>query len=287
MKSYDYSFLLFPGNRFDKNIFQRLVKARHRVSFDYKYKRTLNLNFLNSIRIDIDYKAHDVEQNLNLLKVVGIDPDDEPKELELFIPEEARKRADDIIRALGTDNKLVGVHAGSSKDLTMEMKRWPSRYFSELLDTLVQNFDCEVLLFGSRNEDVIKNEIESAMSSHCEIVSETDINTTAAIIEKCRMFISNDSGLMHIAAAAGVRTVGIFGPTDPVRTAPYGEGHIVVRLGLECSPCFSVRSVGKTIECPYPERKCLVELKPDHVMNRISSEADRLLKNEVKADAHN
>jgi len=282
---YDYSFMLFPGNRLDKNIFHRLVSTRRRISHDYSYRKNLNFNFINDTRIEIDRGAHDVEQNLNLLSVLGIDPGIQSKELELFIPPEYCTRADDAMLGITHKRPLIGIHAGSSKDLTMELKRWPAEYFADLVDSLKELYDCEVLLFGSSDEDNIKQEIRERAKSGCEIVGMMDIRTTAALIRKCGLFVSNDSGLMHIAAAVGVRTVGIFGPTDPVRTAPYGKGHVVVRADMDCSPCFSINSVGKTINCTKKYRECLVDLKPDIVVQKIREIVGHVLTHEVRADA--
>jgi len=286
-KQYDYSFMLFPGNRLDKNIFHRLVNTKRRISHDYLYRKNLNFNFLNDTRIEIDRNAHDVEQNLGLLSVLDIDPVTQSKELELFLSPDSLNSADEILLDITKHKNIVGIHAGSSKDLTMELKRWPSGYFAELVDSLKELYDCEVLLFGSRDEEPVKQAIKAKAESGCEIVGMIDIQTTAALIRKCSLFVSNDSGLMHIAAAVGVRTVGIFGPTDPVRTAPYGAEHFVVKRDLDCSPCFSINHVGKKINCQRKERDCLVELKPEFVMNKIREKIGNVLTEEVKANAHN
>ena len=76
----------------------------------------------------------------------------------------------------------------------------------------------------------------------------------AAVMRRARLAVTVDTGAMHLAAALGTRTVAIFGPTAPWRTGPFGEGHEVVRLGLECSPCFKRR-------CLDP--RCLTDLPPE------------------------
>jgi len=286
-EKYDYSFMLFPGNRLDKNIFHRLVNTRRRISHNYVYRKNLNFNFVNDTRIEIDRNAHDVEQNLRLLSVLDIDPGLQSDELELFISPEVSARADEILFDITRKSTFIGIHAGSSKDLTMELKRWPAEYFADLIDSLKNLYDCEILLFGSRDEDKIKQEIKSRTKSECEVVGMMDIQTTAALIKKCSLFVSNDSGLMHIAAATGVRTVGIFGPTDPVRTAPHGVENVVVRSGIDCSPCFSINSVGKKIDCTKKDRECLLNLKSEYVLQKIIENIGRVLKNEVRADAPN
>jgi heptosyltransferase-2 len=124
------------------------------------------------------------------------------------------------------------------------------------------------------------------MKTGCVIVEQMDIRTTAALIGKCSLFLSNDSGLMHVAAAAGVRTIGIFGPTDHVRTAPRGRGNLVVRRGISCSPCFSIRKVGQKIRCIHEKRICLTDLLPENVMDEIEPVARDVLANQERIDAH-
>lgn len=282
---YDYSFMLFPANRLDKNIFHFLVRANVKISHEYTYRNYMHLNFVNNVRIDIDPALHDVEQNLNLLRVIHIEREKESTELELFLGPENREKAESLAASIGKGARLVGIHPGSSKDFTMEMKRWPSEYFARLGDMLKERFPCEVLIFGGRDEALVKAHVRQEMKSGCVIIEELDIKTTAALIGKCSLFVSNDSGLMHIAAAAGVRTVGIFGPTDHIRTAPRGKDNLVVRKGVSCSPCFSIQYVGKKIRCIHERRICLVDLLPEDVMAQIEQAAKEVLVDEVRIDA--
>jgi ADP-heptose:LPS heptosyltransferase len=95
------------------------------------------------------------------------------------------------------------------------------------------------------------------------------LRQTAALIARCKMFVSNDSGLMHVAALSGVPTVGVFGPTDDTRTAPWGKGHLVVRKKMECCPCWTAAHVGVRQACRYGDFRCLRDLTPEEVFNRI------------------
>ena len=103
------------------------------------------------------------------------------------------------------------------------------------------------------------------MNSNPLIVSGISFMRTAALIGKCDVFISNDSSLMHIAAALKVPTVGIFGPTDPKRTAPYGRMHKTVSLNLQCSPCS--RFEEKHVKCTT--FACLHDLHIDYVLSAM------------------
>ena len=97
-----------------------------------------------------------------------------------------------------------------------------------------------------------------------------DLLSTAALVGRCALFITNDSGLMHVAVAMGVRTIAIFGPTDPGRTAPYGKDDVVIRTGIDCSPCWSIHNLGVgNVNCIHPENRCLTELPVEHVKKAV------------------
>jgi heptosyltransferase-2 len=284
--TYDCSFMLFPANRLDKNLFHLLMKARTKVSHEYTFRKYLNLNNVNNMRIAVNPDLHDVEQNLSLLRVIGVDWKNEPAHLELFLDPAHHAKAGSLAASMGKGKKIVGIHPGSSREFTMELKRWPSEYFARMGDMLKERFGCEVFIFGGRDEDNVKSQVRDNMKTGCVIVEQMDIRTTAALIGKCSLFLSNDSGLMHVAAAAGVRTIGIFGPTDHVRTAPRGRGNLVVRRGISCSPCFSIRKVGQKIRCIHEKRICLTDLLPENVMDEIEPIARDVLANQERIDAH-
>jgi heptosyltransferase-1 len=84
-----------------------------------------------------------------------------------------------------------------------------------------------------------------------DLVGRTSLPELALIMKQAQLAVTTDTGPMHLAAAVGTRTVALFGPTAPWRTGPFGEGHEIVRLGLECSPCFKR-------QCPQP--RCLTDL---------------------------
>jgi len=135
---------------------------------------------------------------------------------------------------------LVGIHPGSSTEHMMIHKRWPSARFSELTDNL-ENHNAKVLIFGGPEEEELMEQVKQSCSSSPLIIKGLTIRETASVIRQCSLFISNDSGLMHIAVSMNVKTIGIFGPTDHVRTAPYGKRHKVVRKG---EPSWKLEDVG-------------------------------------------
>lgn len=89
-----------------------------------------------------------------------------------------------------------------------------------------------------------------------------EIKKTAALVSRCNLFISNDTGLMHVAAAVKVSVIAIFGPTDPVKSMPFFR-HIIIKKDLQCRPCYRYRPIA----CRH--RRCLEEITPEEVLDKI------------------
>ena len=94
-----------------------------------------------------------------------------------------------------------------------------------------------------------------------DLAGRTNLRELAALLSLSPVVVCTDTGVMHLASAMGARVAALFGPTAPWRTGPYGSGHRVLRLGLECSPCFRR-------QCPEP--RCLTELEPGKVIEAVT-----------------
>ena len=109
--------------------------------------------------------------------------------------------------------------------------------FEEVARRLVDKYEAKVILFGGKDDRSICKDVLNGMQG-INLAGEIDVRKSIAILERCAMFITNDSGLMHIAASLGVPTVAIFGSTDPKLTGPLGDNVRVIQKKIECSPCF-------------------------------------------------
>ena len=145
-------------------------------------------------------------------------------------------------------------------------KQWPIEHFAELAKLLVNKQpNCLVLILGSKKEAALGEQIKnlSACSEHViNWCGETSLDEAMASISLADEVISNDSGLMHIAAALGRPQVAIFGSSDPRHTPPLSKKAKVHWLHLECSPCF------KRV-CPLGHTKCLVDISPKDILNSL------------------
>jgi heptosyltransferase-2 len=137
-------------------------------------------------------------------------------------------------------------------------KCWPSERFAALADRLISECGADVILFGTPSEEEMAARIRSAMKCNpISLVGQTSMRDLPALFSACSIFIGNDSGAMHVAAAAGLPVIGIFGPTDPEGTAPVTPQFSLIREPVSCSPCF-LRT------CPVDHR-CMTRISVDKV----------------------
>ena len=184
--------------------------------------------------------AHERFYYLELLRRAGwMDRLPDANEIRLHVPAEARAAAEEKLIAAGARPGAVrialapGAAYGSAKC-------WMPERFAAVASRLVERFDADVILFGAAAEREIAARIAAEMRGRkpLDLVGQTRIGELAALFAACHLFVGNDSGAMHVAAAAGLRGVAIFGPTDPQGTSPVSPQFHLVQRKVECSPCF-------------------------------------------------
>ncbi len=150
---------------------------------------------------------------------------------------------------------VVGVNPGA---FFGSAKRWFADRWAALADLLIQRLDAQILIFGSREEKRLADEIRESMHYRPVILAgATDLPSLMALISLCDLFITNDSGPMHLAAALGTPQIALFGSTDEIATGPYSPKAQVVHKHVECSPCL-------LRECPL-DLRCFEQIKVDEV----------------------
>jgi heptosyltransferase-2 len=177
--------------------------------------------------------------------------------IRLAIAEAARANAESVLRAAGARGNAwrCAIAPGASYGAA---KCWPPERFALLADRLISECGADVIFFGSPGEMKISTLILSKMKSRAiSLVGETSARDFAALLASCSLFIGNDSGAMHVAAAVGLPVIGIFGSTDPECTAPVTEQFTLIREAVYCSPCFLLR-------CPVDHR-CMTRIAVDSV----------------------
>jgi heptosyltransferase-2 len=142
-----------------------------------------------------------------------------------------------LLRHRLKDRLIIGLNPGATYG---QAKCWPPERFAELGRRLIQDSRASILIFGSSHpqEKALNAAIAEGIGEGClNLSGETSLLQLAALLRRCRLVVTNDTGTMHVAAAMGTRVIAIFGPTDPRTTSPLGKGHVVIRKEIPCSPC--------------------------------------------------
>lgn len=201
---------------------------------------------------------HESYYYLNLLRRAGwLTAMPEIREISLQIPQAARDAAEARLQAEGSPagSLRLAIAPGAAYG---SAKCWLPERFAAVADGFIEDFRGSVILFGTSSEQEISSRIAACMhQAPINLAGRTAIGELPALLSACRLFIGNDSGAMHVAAAAGVPVVGIFGPTDPGGTAPVSPLRAIVRQPVFCSPCFLRK-------CPIDHR-CMTRIAPAQV----------------------
>jgi len=191
-------------------------------------------------------QAHRIHYYYKLIDLFGMD---EPLMApQIFLREEDRAWARERLqeKGFGEDSLLIGMNPGATYGLA---KCWPPERFGDLGQRLQQKRNAVLLLFGKADEAAVTRGIVSrAGGPGVDFAGRTTLLQLAALLQRCRLLITNDTGTMHVSAAVGTPVVAVFGPTDPVTTGPWGEGHVIVRKEMGCSPCLK-RTCPKDHSC--------------------------------------
>jgi heptosyltransferase-2 len=198
-------------------------------------------------------KGHQVEKYNNFVNK-SININSVPDKLRLHV--EKRNKI--------TKNKLLGINPGASYG---SAKRWNAKDFAEVAAKLSSYYD--VIIFGGIGEKDIANDIErrlieKGVKNYQNLSAQTSIKGLMSEIENLDLFITGDSGPMHLAAALQIPTVAIFGPTNVKETSQWkNEKSYIVKKNLECQPCMKRK-------CPLNHHNCMKLIKPTDVLDAVN-----------------
>jgi len=201
-------------------------------------------------------KIHQVNYYQEMLRGLGLVCGSNELFLQLPEPDIAWARAQ--AGGLGP-GPLVGLNPGAAYG---PAKRWPAGYFKQLATLLRRELRATMVVFGTGADAEAAREIEQGAPGHVvDLAGKTSLAQAMAMIGVCDVFVTNDSGLMHVSAALGVPTLAIFGSTDHVATGPRGSKTRIIRHETECSPCLKP-------ECPTDFR-CMLSIEPEEVWKEM------------------
>ncbi len=183
-----------------------------------------------------------------------------PEEIKIHLLEDDKEKAKSLI---DTDKKLIGFNIGANS--ARQGRKYPLEHWKILAKELIDKHNCKIVLTGS-NEDA--EEAEKLLDISPEIVSfcgKLSLTESAALLQRCDLVISGDTGPLHIATAVGTKVIGLYGSMPILRTGPYGKNHFALKSEMECIPCN--RRKCKFLKKGEQFTPCLLKLTPDKILN--------------------
>ncbi len=207
--------------------------------------------------------VHGVEMRLRLIREAGVYNSESASTI--YLTGEERKRGQEILEEMGfhETSLIIGLHPGAQKPF----KCWPLRNFVETGNRLVKDLGCRIVVTGGNKERRLCEELASKITGAVSVAGITSLRETAAIIERMSLFITNDTGPMHMAFALETPTIALFSPTDPVLCGPYNaKSAVIIKKPIICSPC-----IGKGCSTPV----CMEQITAYEVIDAAESLLER------------
>ncbi|MBI5730930.1 MAG: glycosyltransferase family 9 protein [Ignavibacteriales bacterium] len=230
-----------------------LSGAEYRVGFPYRGRRYA----YNLYGPEERGKYHSAQLHLETLKLLGLNYS--YKELHYFIILSALHVAEKYLNNNFIENNFV---IGICPTGGWVSKKCDPEKFAEIADALIKKFNAKIFIIWGKSDEEDAFKIHSLLGEKSSIAPETTIQELAAMIARCKILISNDSGPMHIAAAVGTPVLGLFGPTNPYMHGPFGDKNEWIRLDeLDCIEC-------NLLVCPR-KHECFRDLPVEKVLGKV------------------
>jgi lipopolysaccharide heptosyltransferase II len=223
---------------------------------------------LLDVSLDYDTRAHTTDNARRLVSTIfGRTPpaQDTPA---ILVPSGAHDNASRLL--VGARGPLIGVHVSGGRAI----KQWPPEQFADVARRLVETFGATIVLTGSGDDRMLVDTVKRVLPAEnvIDVAGHLDLLTLAAVIERLDLFVTGDTGPMHLAVAVSTPVVAVFGPSDPARYAPRGPSDRVVRVDLPCSPCNRIRL--PPARCVGHTPDCLASISADRVFTAALSVLD-------------
>lgn len=192
------------------------------------------LDFILTKAIKLQDNIHGIETRLRLVKQVGAETASQA--ISIYLTDREREEAVRFMESNGIkeNSSIIGFQPGAQKPF----KCWPQENFIEAGNILVKSLGCKIIVTGDSSERELADKIASGIKGAVPAAGKLSIRETAAIIEKMNLFITNDTGPMHIAFALKTPTIALFSPTDPRLCGPHHADRVaIISKPITCNPC--------------------------------------------------
>ena len=235
------------------------------VRIGYK-TRNQGKHYLYTKVIEYNNHQHTACTFFDIAKSLGSDK--APKLIKVKYSKQDSKIVDEFLdkNKASKRDTLIGMHIGSGENA--DVRRWPKESFAALADKLIEKHNAKIFFTGSPSEaEEINKALKLMKHKAFSTAGVFSLKQLAAFMEHCRMFVSNDTGPLHLAAAMGIKCVCFFGPNTPLLYGPYSDNNLVFYKGLQCSPCITNFNA-KTTNCKDPI--CITSITVKEVFDAMS-----------------
>jgi lipopolysaccharide heptosyltransferase II len=242
------------------SVFAFLSGARRRVGYRGEAYPFFMTDPLPGRRYHI--QQHEVDYIAGLARAAGGMIEGDQREPVLAISDQARTEVKALLQAndVGEGDLLIAAHVGATNGLA---KRWPISHWAALADLLMSELGAKVVLTGAASDADITGAVVARMrQTPLDFTGKTTIPQLAALLARCDLVISGDSGPLHLAGAVGRPVIALHGPTDPGLSGPVSKEATVLRLGIWCSPCYDA---SYWAVCRFFNPVCMKAITPDQV----------------------
>ncbi|NIM58275.1 MAG: lipopolysaccharide heptosyltransferase II [Candidatus Aminicenantes bacterium] len=253
IKSFHFDIGVLLTNSFSSALLFYLSKIPERWGYNTDGRRVLLTRGV-ALKKGED-SSHQLNYYLDLISGLGLKTS--PPKISLPVTEEEKGKAKEMLLSLNVNltKPLAILNPGASYGPS---KRWHARNYAKLAILLQDRKKADILITGSKDEAELAESIASLMAKKpFNLTGKTNLRLLAGLISNADLFISNDSGPMHIANALKIPVIAIFGPTNPSYTGPFQQPAVVIKKDVPCWPC-SYR------ECPF-DHKCMISIDAEEV----------------------
>lgn len=261
LRSRRFQLAVLLQNAFEAALLALLAGIPHRIGYNTQGRGPL---LTTAVLIDRSIKRlHHVDYYQALLRGLGWQEGE--RRPVLYLSQGAEERAAALLTSTGVapEEPLIAFHPGSTYG---SAKRWPAERYAALADRLIEAFGVKILLTGTQGDRPVTERVRSLTrypEGVIDLAGRTGLQVLAALLKRCRLYVTNDTGAMHVGAAVEVPLVAIFGSTDPQTTSPVGR-HLLVRNPVPCSPCL-------LRECPIDHR-CMAGISVEMVFHAVKAQ---------------
>jgi len=267
IRQYNFDMVILFQNAFEAALIAFLAGIKHRVGFDTDHRAIF---LTDPVPMNFNLKTdHQVGYYLDILKHLGCACDlNDPR---LYVSKKNKNKANILLEKMGIkkEDTVLGLSPGA---IFGPAKRWSPDRFASIGDRACEEWNARVIILGSNREKELCDKVSEKMKHQAiNLCGMTGLGEAMAVIDQSDLFLTNDSGLMHVAGALNVPLVAIFGSTNPYATGPKGSYSKIIQHETGCSPCLKP-------ECPT-DFHCMLDIESDEVWTALKE-----LKNIKKQD---